>query len=402
MPAAPAPAARAARSAACSGQRRGRRARAHRLTEPAHRVAEAVAPAPRRSRRRPRSRAAPRSDQHGVKYGLARGAAARLGVDRSRPDRPNGPTTRTPGDAASLSLVPRTCHAPVRPCARAAAAASPSGWLAATRERTHVDLRELTAVNFSNPRHGYRVRSPFTVEFAVKGMGVVPAGAAGGHRAITTCWSIRRCPQRDRQAALQMTVIAISAGPTFTVIDLPPESTGCACLPTRAPTLFRLQSRDHGSLPPASAETPEDRPAAFEASCAARYQDEVCVAARGGRVTSITNVRDGEPLVSPVSRFGVDGWGFALRPEGPTRPGISASNAARRQLSRRSPANGATQANLYVPSGNYQVRPALRRLARGASCSGPRSSNLAVSNQESSRSAARAAACRAPAARRRR
>ena len=49
-------------------------------------------------------------------------------------------------------------------------------WLAHTAERTGVDLREPTAVRFSNLRNGYSVRSPFWVEFGIRGMGVIPAG----------------------------------------------------------------------------------------------------------------------------------------------------------------------------------------------------------------------------------
>jgi hypothetical protein len=49
-------------------------------------------------------------------------------------------------------------------------------WLSHTRERTRVDLREPRDVNFSNLRHGQRVASPVLVQFAVRGMGVAPAG----------------------------------------------------------------------------------------------------------------------------------------------------------------------------------------------------------------------------------
>lgn len=53
-----------------------------------------------------------------------------------------------------------------------------AGWLKHTRDRTRVRLVEPTAVDFSNLRDGYTVRSPFVVDFSIRGMGVVPAGKA--------------------------------------------------------------------------------------------------------------------------------------------------------------------------------------------------------------------------------
>ena len=61
-------------------------------------------------------------------------------------------------------------------------------WLQHTRERTRVKLTEPTVVDFSNLRDGQTVRSPFQVDFAVRGMGVVPAGKphpkAGHHHVL--------------------------------------------------------------------------------------------------------------------------------------------------------------------------------------------------------------------------
>ena len=49
-------------------------------------------------------------------------------------------------------------------------------WLSHTRDRTRINLRETTSVDFANLRSGYAVRAPFEVGFAVRGMGVAPAG----------------------------------------------------------------------------------------------------------------------------------------------------------------------------------------------------------------------------------
>ena len=61
-------------------------------------------------------------------------------------------------------------------------------WLENTAARTAVDLREPTAVRFSNLRNGDVVRSPLWVEFGIRGMGVIPAGnpnpRAGHHHML--------------------------------------------------------------------------------------------------------------------------------------------------------------------------------------------------------------------------
>jgi len=61
-------------------------------------------------------------------------------------------------------------------------------WQSYSAQRTSVDLREPVSVTFSNLKSGYVVRSPFWVEFAIRGMGVVPAGnqrdKAGHHHIL--------------------------------------------------------------------------------------------------------------------------------------------------------------------------------------------------------------------------
>src|SRR5437870_9702416 len=61
-------------------------------------------------------------------------------------------------------------------------------WQSYSAQRTSVDLREPVSVTFSNLKNGYVVRSPFWVEFGIRGMGVVPAGnereKAGHHHLL--------------------------------------------------------------------------------------------------------------------------------------------------------------------------------------------------------------------------
>jgi hypothetical protein len=103
-------------------------------------------------------------------------------------------------------------------------------WLAHTAQRTAVDLREPVAVHFSNLRNGYQVRSPFWVEFGVRGMGVIPAGnpneQAGHHHLL-----IDTPLPLNHQAAIPFsdTHKHFGKGQTGAEISLPPGRTRCAC-----------------------------------------------------------------------------------------------------------------------------------------------------------------------------
>ena len=96
-------------------------------------------------------------------------------------------------------------------------------WQRYTRERTRLDLKELTAVSFTNLRSGYRVRSPFLVEFGIKGMGVVPAGKAlpgTGHHHILV--NTRMPPSVSEKLPFNDGHRHFGKGQTFAVLDLPP------------------------------------------------------------------------------------------------------------------------------------------------------------------------------------
>ena len=236
-------------------------------------------------------------------------------------------------------------------------------WLRHSRERTHVDLREPTAVYFSNLRQGYRVRSPFMVEFAVRGMGVVPAGkvlAGTGHHHILVDTPLP--PSVTDKIPFNDGHRHFGKGQTFAVLDLPPGE-----------HKLRLLFADHEHRPyfvfspeitvtvtgKRSAEAPKIEPADFDASCAAWYEDEVARPRGPGEWITITNVRDGEALVSPVSlRFGVDGYGVCAAGQQVDKTGHFALDVLRDGKPQQSLdlSNGATQANLFVPPGNYLLR----------------------------------------------
>eukprot|EP01031_Cornospumella_fuschlensis_P004849 gene4849-6066_t len=96
-------------------------------------------------------------------------------------------------------------------------------WLAHTTQRTAVDLREPVSVHFSNLKTGYRVRTPFWIEFGIRGMGVIPAGnkneKAGHHHIL-----IDTPLPRDHTAPIPFsnTHKHFGKGQTGTEVDLPP------------------------------------------------------------------------------------------------------------------------------------------------------------------------------------
>lgn len=236
-------------------------------------------------------------------------------------------------------------------------------WQRHTRERTRVDLKGLTAVYFSNLRHGDRVRSPFMVEFAVKGMGVVPAGkalAGTGHHHILVDTPLP--PSVTDKLPFNDGHRHFGKGQTFAVLDLPP-----------GPHKLRLLFADHEHRPyfvfspeitvhvtgKRSAEPLAIDASDPDASCAAWYQDERSRPRPPGEWVTITNLRDGEPVVSPFTlRFGVEGYGVCARGQSAERSGHFMLDVMRetRVVHAVDLSNGATQAQLFVPPGAYQLR----------------------------------------------
>ena len=74
---------------------------------------------------------------------------------------------------------------------------------------------------------------------------------------------------------------------------------------------------------------------------------------------TITNLRDGEAVISPFNvRFGVEGYGVCAKGQTADRTGHFCSTCCARASVQQSLdlSGGATQANLFVPPGNYQLR----------------------------------------------
>lgn len=235
-------------------------------------------------------------------------------------------------------------------------------WLQYTRERTRVRLVEPTAVDVSNLRDGMVVNSPFRVDFSIRGMGVIPAGKphpkAGHHHMLVDATLPSNpgtpIPFNDFHRHF-------GKGQTGVVMALPPGV-----------HRLRLLFADHDHKPyfiyspeikitvrgPRREPLKVDR-AHFDASCKAWYDDEVERPRPDGRRITITNLRDGEPVVSPVNvRFAVDGFGVSPKGFGGDGQGYFMLDVLRNGVAAQvlDLANGATQATLHLAAGAYTLR----------------------------------------------
>jgi hypothetical protein len=254
----------------------------------------------------------------------------------------------------------------------AAAAALPtdpnerSCWLKYTRERTRVVLNEPTSVDFSNLRNGYSVASPFEVEFAVRGMGVTPAGKplkGTGHHHILVDTRLPssvtdKIPFNDKHRHF-------GKGQTATLLDLPPGPHTLRLLfadaEHRPYFVFSPEIMVNVRGPRSSSPKPEVEAARFDASCAAWYQDEVSRPRPPDEPLYFANLRAGEPLTSPFNvRLGVDGLGVCARGQSAEKSGYFIlevlERGTRRPVQTFELSNGATQANVFVPIAAYLLR----------------------------------------------
>lgn len=249
------------------------------------------------------------------------------------------------------------------------AAALPTGeleqrcWLGQTRERTRVNLRETTSVEFANLRSGHVVRAPFAVDFAVRGKGVAPAGVkldGTGHHHILVNRSMpgsvsEKLPFDDSHRHF-------GKGQTGTLLDLPPGQ-----------HRLRLLFADHEHRPyfvfsreieitvrgsRSNTPRPVIDPARFAETCAAWYADEVALPPPPDEPLRFLNVRAGEPLSSPFNlRLGVNGFGICAAGAKADQSGyfvLDLLDARNRQpVQSFKLTNGATQVNVYVGVGKY-------------------------------------------------
>lgn len=261
-------------------------------------------------------------------------------------------------------------------------------WQQHTRQRTRPG-KEATSVDFSNLRDGYSVRSPFLVAFAVRGMGVVPAGkpltGAGHHHILVD----RPLPRNVGEAIpFSDTHKHFGKGQTFAQLDLPP-----------GPHSLRLLFADHEHRPyyvysreirvnvaaKRTADAPRIDPKRFDETCAAWYQDEAARPRPPGEWLGLANLRDAEPVTSPFTlHFGVEGFGVCAAGQTAERSGhfILQVMQGGKPMQTLDLKNGATQSTLTLPNGSYQLRLRMVDGASGRDLLPPYEHNLPVTGQE--------------------
>lgn len=243
-------------------------------------------------------------------------------------------------------------------------------WLAHTAQRTAVDVREPVSVHFSNLKSGYRVRTPFWVEFGIRGMGVIPAGNANekaGHHHILIDTPL----PRDHTAPIPFsnTHKHFGKAQTGTEIDLPPGR-----------HTLRLLFADHAHKPyfvfsneiaievvGKRASDPAPRIVAGDRdSCEAWYADlRAAPRTAAGREVYVKNLRDEEAVSSPFTlSLGVLGAGLGVAPAG-----TSIKDTGHFRLSftpkgggntvRQNLVDGRSEAIVDLPLGEFEVVVAL-------------------------------------------
>ncbi len=272
----------------------------------------------------------------------------------------------------------KTCGAPLLGLLCSAALAQPlpadplerQCWLAHTAQRTAVDLREPVAVHFSNLRNGYQVRSPFWVEFGVRGMGVIPAGnpneQAGHHHLL-----IDTPLPLNHQAAIPFsdTHKHFGKGQTGAEISLPPGR-----------HTLRLLFADHAHKPyfvyspeiSIEVTAPRSQPGprvqagpAYAESCEAWYQDQRATprVVQGPEVY-IKNLRGGETVTSPftlslgvLGGLGIAPAGIAVKDSGHFRLVLLQRGGG--PVQRQALGDGRTETTVDLPPGDYEAQVAL-------------------------------------------
>lgn len=239
-------------------------------------------------------------------------------------------------------------------------------WLSHTRERTRVNLREATSVEFSNLRHGQVLRSPFAVDFAIRGMGVAPAAVkldGTGHHHILVDRALpasvtEKLPFDDSHRHF-------GKGQTGTLLDLKPGRHTLRLLfadhEHRPYFVFSREIEVTVAGPRSTTPRPRIDPARFAATCEAWYHDELALPPPPDEPLRILNVRANEPLTSPFNlRLGVNGFGICAAGARADQAGhfvLDLMEArTRKPVQTFDLKNGATQVNVFVANGEYLAR----------------------------------------------
>lgn len=240
-----------------------------------------------------------------------------------------------------------------------------SCWLQHTRERTQVRLNEPTAVAVANLHDGDVVRSPVRVDFAVRGMGVIPAGGPphpkAGHHHVLLNTKLPNNP--GHKIPFNDYHRHFGKGQTGTALALPAGKHTLRLLfadhDHRPYFVFSPELRIHVAGPRTDEALRID-PANFAATCKAWYQDERARPRPAGQRAVFTNLRDGEAVVSPFNlRLAVDGYGVAPKGRGGDGLGhflVDVLGEGGRVVQAVDLGHGATQVNLFLAPAAYTLR----------------------------------------------
>ncbi len=245
-------------------------------------------------------------------------------------------------------------------------------WAQHTRERTAINLREPTSVDFSNLRDGYAVRSPFLVSFAVRGMGVTPAGVpleGTGHHHILIDKTLPRSV--TEQLPFDDAHRHFGKGQTHTMLDLKPGRHTLRLLfadhEHRPYFVFSREITVTVLGPRAQTAAPKIDPGNFDSSCLLWYQDQGTSPRPDNEPLFFANVRANERLTSPFNlRLGSEKFGVCAKPARAPQCGhfsVEVLDPAGRSVQTNKLANGATQINLFIGVGDFRLRLRLQDAA---------------------------------------
>jgi hypothetical protein len=241
-------------------------------------------------------------------------------------------------------------------------------WAKYSKERTVSDRSDGTrSVGFANIRDGMRVYSPFRAEFAIRGMGVVPAGKqreGTGHHHILIDTKL----PVDVQASMPFSdkYQHYGKGQTNATLTLAPGKHTLRLLfadfEHKPYYVFSREMRIEVIAPRSSLATtgaPRVNAARFDETCKAWYENIITEPSPAGTPAYFQNVRDEDRVQSPfVLRFGAEGLGVCAANVEVEKTGHFVLEVLKRDAVQRriALADGQTQYEFEAEPGTYNYR----------------------------------------------
>ncbi len=241
-------------------------------------------------------------------------------------------------------------------------------WAKYSRERTVSDRSDGTrSVGFANIRDGMRIYSPFRAEFAIRGMGVVPAGKqreGTGHQHILIDTKL----PVDVQASMPFSdkYQHYGKGQTNATLTLAPGKHTLRLLfadfEHKPYYVFSREMRIEVIAPRSSLATtgaPRVNAARFDETCKAWYENTITEPSPAGTPAYFQNVRDEDRVQSPfVLRFGAEGLGVCAANVEVEKTGHFVLKVLKRDAVQRriALADGQTQFEFEADPGTYNYR----------------------------------------------